>query len=124
MFKLGFSASALAIMLMCASAARAADETYDIHVTLLHQGSPFATPVMTVQAGEHATIETTGPDAFKLALTATPIDADTVQIAGELESAHGSALPTLIVKTGELATITAGAIGLELLCTLRSAAAP
>ncbi len=124
MFKLGFSATALAIILMCASAARAADETYDIHVTLFHQGSPFATPVMTVQAGERATIEATGPDAFKLALTATPIDADTVQIAGELESAHGSVLPTLIVKTGALATITAGAIGLELLCTLRSAAAP
>lgn len=123
MSKLGGFATALAIMLIFASSARAAGETYDIHATLLHEGSPFATPVMTVRAGERATIESSGPDAFKLALTATPVDADTVQIAADLQSARGSAQPTLIVKTGERATITAGAIGLELLCT-RKAAAP
>lgn len=124
MFKLGVSAIALAIMLMSASAARAADESYDIHVTLLHQGSPFATPVMTVQAGERATIETTGPDAFKLALTATPIDANTVQIAADLQSAHGSAQPTLIVRTGERAAITVGAVGLEFFSASLSDASP
>ena len=109
-------AGALAIALMFAASVRAG-QPYEIHATLSHEGKPFASPVVIVLAGEPSTIETGGPDGFTLAIVATAVDATTVRLEADLQSSHGTAKPTLIVKSGERATITTGAIGMEVVVT-------
>ena len=120
----GSICGAMIATLLMATGAHASGQQYEIHAKLLHDGKAFATPAMLVRAGEPGTIESTGPDAFKLVLTATAVDAHTVRLEADLDSAHGSAQPTLIVRAGESVTITAGVIGLEFVVTPRLDATP
>ena len=104
----------LSIMLLATNATHAGSDQYGIAATLLSNGKPFAAPVMTVRDGEPATVEVSGRDAFKLALTATGIDAKTVRIETDLESVHGSMRPTMVVLTGQRASVAVGNLGLEI----------
>lgn len=106
--------ASLAIMLFAATAAHAGGDRYRIDTTLLHDGKPFAAPAMTVLGGEPATIETSGPEAFKLVVTATGIDAETVRIEADLDSVHGSMQPMMIVRTGEPASMAVGDLRVEM----------
>jgi hypothetical protein len=105
--------TSLAIALFAATVAHAGGERYRIDATLLHEGQPFAAPAMTVNGGEPATIEVAGAEAFKLAFTATGVDAETVRFEADLESAHGTMQPTMIVRTGEPASVTVGDLCVE-----------
>lgn len=107
-------ATSLAIALFAATAAHAGGDRYQINASLLHDGKPFAAPAMTVLAGEPATVEIGGPDAFKLAITATGVDAQAVRIEADLESVHGSMQPTMIVRTGEPASVAVRDLRVEL----------
>lgn len=121
MGNLNRTTAALAIALLLTSAAHGREDVYEIRTTLLHQGRPFADAVMLVRAGEAATIERGGADAFELALMANRIDERTVRIEADLQSVHGTARPTLLVEAGEPASITVGAIGLEVAVAPRAA---
>jgi hypothetical protein len=111
------SKTLLSIMLLAATAATAAhagSNQYEIAATLLRDGKPFAAPHVTIRDGEPATVEVTGRDAFRLAITATGIDAESVRIKVDLKSAHGSMQPTMVVRTGEPARVAVGNLGLEI----------
>lgn len=110
----GKLATSLAIALFAATAAHAGGDRYQIAATLLHGGKPFAAPAMTVNGGEPATIEVAGAEAFKFAVTAAGIDAETVQIEADLQSVYGSMQPTMIVRAGEPASVTVGELRVEL----------
>lgn len=110
----GRLANGPAILLFAATAAKAGGDRYQIDATLLHDGKPFAAPAMTVKGGEPASIEVAGAEAFKLAITATGINAETVRIQAELESAYGSMQPTMIVRTGEPTSVTVGDLRVNL----------
>lgn len=110
----GRSVTSLAIALLTATSAHAGGERYRIDATLLHAGEPFAKPVVIVRGGEPATIEATGRDAFRFAVTATSVDAEAVRIDADLESAHGSMQPTMIVRAGEPASMTVGDLRIEM----------
>lgn len=108
------SKTLLSIVLLVATTAHAGSDQYELAATLLHDGKTFAGPVLTLRNGEPATVEVTGPDAFKLAITATGIDAATVRIEADLESAHGSMQPVMVVRIGEPASVTVGTLGFEI----------
>lgn len=55
-----------------------------------------------------------GPDGYTLALTVTDQAPDKILLALDLNSAHGSAAPTVVVQPGKPATIAVGDMGLEL----------
>jgi hypothetical protein len=117
------SKTLLSILMLVATAAHAGSDRYAIAATLLHEGKPFAAPVITVRNGEPATVEMGGRDAFQLAITATGIDADMVRIEARLESAHGSMQPTMIVRAGEPASVAVGNLRLEVDVAREGAAA-
>ena len=108
------SKTLLFTMLLAATAATAGSDQYEIAATLLHDGKPFATPGMAVRNGETATVEVSGRDAYALAITATGLDAETVRIEADLTSAHGLMQPTMVVRTGELASVAVGNLRLEI----------
>lgn len=105
--------ASLAIMSLAATAAHAGGGRYRIDATLLHDGKPFAAPAMTVNGGEPATIEVAGAEAFKLAVTATGVDAETARLEADLQSVHGSMQPTIVVRMGEPASMTVGDLRIE-----------
>ena len=104
----------LAAALATTAAAHAGGDEYRISATLSNEGRVIAAPVMSVRGHERATIEVAGADAHMFALTVTGVDAETVQVEAEVESAHGSMQPTMLVRLGEPASVTVGKLALEL----------
>lgn len=110
----------LAVVVLTAlagSASATSPDTFAVSAKLTHGDHAFAEPSAVVLAGTPATLEVSGADGYKLTLTVSEISADEIQVAADLESSHGSMAPTLVVRPGQVASVSVGELGLELTVT-------
>lgn len=107
-------AAAMAFVLPIGASFAAQSASFEVSAKLLHSGEVFATPTATVRPGVPASLEVTGPDGYKLSLTITELDQDSIKVVTSLDSSYGSMAPTLIVRPGELGTVSVGDLGLDL----------
>lgn len=88
--------------------------SYYVSAKLSHGGKSFAEPSVTVQAGQPAIMEVSGPDGYKLTLTITDVAPDEVQVAANLDSPHGAMEPTMVVRLDQSASVSVDNLDLEL----------
>lgn len=108
------SAVVALLALSTASFAACAAGPYAVSAKLSHQGEVFAEPSAVVRHGEPASIEVSGPNGYKLALTVRELAADKIQVVAAVDSVHGNISPTVVVKPGVPATVRIGEMGLSL----------
>ncbi len=102
----------VALALALATTASAAPATYAVEAQLSHKGHVFASPSAMVQDGVPATLEVTGPDGYRLALTVTRQSADAVELAATLDSPRGHMAPTLVVRPDQPGSVHVGDLAL------------
>jgi hypothetical protein len=105
---------AVALSALSVSALAAASGLYKVSATLSHAGKPFAAPSAVVVAGQPASIEVSGADGYKITLTVTDVAADKIQVVAQVNSAHGSMHPTVVVHPNQPATVSVGDLELGL----------
>ena len=107
-----FAALVLSAFLVPASAPAA--ETYKVSATLSHAGKRFAAPSAVVADGQPASIEVSGTGGYRITLTVTDVAVDKIRVVAQVDSAHGSMHPTLVVHPNQPATVSVGDLELEL----------
>ena len=105
---------AVLVVLLLSAFGTAASERYSVSAELTHQGKAFAAPSMVVRQGEPATVEVSGANGYRLALTVRDSTAGKIEVAAAVESAHGAMAPTVVVKPGVPASVTVGDLGIKL----------
>ena len=103
-----------ALSLLAISTSAFAGESYKISARLSDSGQEFAAPELTAKAGDTATVEVTGPNAYALALTVEPLADGTLKVSTHLDSAHGDMAPVVVVRPGAPASVTVGALSIAL----------
>jgi hypothetical protein len=106
--------TALAFSAFAASSFASPPGSYEVSAKLSHAGKTFGAPSATVQADKPADIEVSGADGYKLTLTITDLAPDEIQVTANLDSSHGSMAPTVVVRPGQLASVSIGDLGLDL----------
>ena len=92
----------------------AASDLYKVSVDLTHKGKSLGAPSAVVKSDTPASIEVSGPSAFKLSFTVTDLGPDQIKVATSVESQHGAMAPTLVVHPGAPATVSVGDMSLTL----------
>lgn len=98
----------LAIPLAAASFSVSAADAYSVSLHLFHKGKEFGAPSMVVKSGVQGSMEVSGPDGYKLKLTATDDGPNRMKVSTQLDSAHGAVSPEIIVRPGTQATVSIG----------------
>jgi len=111
------SAFALAVSLAAASFSASAAEAYSVSLHLFHKGKEFGAPSMVVKSGVAGTMEVTGPNGYKLKVTASDDGPNRIKVSTQLESSHGSMSPEVVVRPGTQATIAVGDLKVALTAT-------
>ena len=106
-------AAILACLVFAFPSLAAAADSYRVSATVSHSGKWVAAPSAVVLADKPASIEVPGDDGYTLAFTVTDLEADKIQIAVNLESAHGSMAPTMVIHPDKPATVSVGDLSLE-----------
>lgn len=99
---------------LAASSFATTPNSYKVSTNISHAGKSFAKPSAVVLAGQTANIDVAGADAFQFAITLKELAEDQIQVAVNLDSAHGSMQPTVIVHPNKTATISVDDLSLEL----------
>lgn len=108
------SAAVAFLALSAGSFAAYAADAYAVSAKLSHQDKVFAEPSAVVRAGEAASMEVSGSNGYKLALTVRELAANKIEVVAAVDSAHGAISPTFVVAPGVPASIKVGEIGLVL----------
>lgn len=108
------SAAATLLAFSAASFAACASGPYVISAKLSHQDKVFAEPSAVVRAGEPASMEVSGPNGYKLALTVRELAADKIEVVAAVDSAHCAISPTVVVRPGVPAAVKVGEMSLAL----------
>lgn len=108
---------ALALALPSTATTAMQADVYTVSARLTHAGQSFAEPSIVVFADKPASVESTGPDAYRITLTVSGSSADQIQVAADIDSTHGSMAPTIILRHGEPSSVSVGDLGLELTVT-------
>ena len=108
-----FAALSAVFAVLVASNCAAAD-LYKVSADLLHKGKSLGTPSAVVKSDTPASIEVSGPSAFKLSFTVTDLGPDQIKVATSVDSQHGAMAPTLVVHPGAPATVSVGDLSLTL----------
>ena len=109
--------AAVAFTAFSASSLATAPGSFKVSATLSHSGKIFASPSAVVVAGQPASIEVSGADGYKISLTVTDVAVDKIQVVAQVNSAHGSMHPTVIVRPNQPATVSVGDLELRLSVT-------
>lgn len=104
------------VLAATASSAIAAD-TYDVSTRLFHKGKEFGSPGMVVMSGVPGAVEVSGPNGYRLKLTATGDGHDRIKISTQLDSAHGVIAPEMVVRSGVPATVSVGDLKIAITAT-------
>jgi hypothetical protein len=107
-------AAAVAVSAIASSSLAGGSGSYKVSATLSHAGKPFAAPSAVVLTGQPASIEVAGRDGYKITLTVTDVAVDKIQVVAQVNSAHGSMHPTVVVHPNQPATVSVGDLELEL----------
>lgn len=109
----------LAIILsfaVSASATASSKGSHFVSASLSHEGEVLASPELVVAAGEPASVEMSGPEAFQLTFIVTDLAEDQIRVQAVVRSSRGSMSPNLVVRPGVAAKVPVG--GLELRLTV------
>ena len=109
-----FRLIAAAALLLFASFAAKAAESFNVSAELLHNGKSFGSPSAVVAGDTRATIEVTGPKGYKFSFTVTDSAPGKIKVAATVDSSHGSFAPVVVVRPGEPATVSVGDLGLKI----------
>jgi len=111
--------AAVTFSVFSVSSLAAASGLYKVSATLSHAGKTFAAPSVVVSAGQPASIEVSGADGYKITLTVTDVAVDKIQVVAQVNSAHGSMHPTVVVHPNQPATVSVGNLQLGLSASRR-----
>ncbi len=94
-----------------------ADDSYVVNTAIYYQNALIADPVLMVLPGQEAAIEAsyTEEDAYRLALTVTPLANKKIDIAAHLKLAGEELSFSIVLKPGQLGQIRTGPRGLGLM---------
>ena len=88
--------------------------TYTVSAVLKDGDATFGTPSLQVAAGVPARMEITGTDGYRLQVTVSEHAPGALAVSADLASARGAMPPTLVVRPGEPASVSVGALAMTL----------
>lgn len=107
----------IGLILLTSSPPVLAAEVYSVSTRFSHDGTVFATPRLTVAAGREARIESLGKDGYAVMLVVTDASDGSVSLKTNLHTAFGDLRPSLVMREGQVASISNADVEIEFLVT-------